>query len=187
MLEEGIRAERGSSKERVLYHAALFLWLVGRSDKAREYSDRLMKVVPGSEVGLVLKGWIDLTSERDAVMKKSIKFFEEAAANHSQQRSSLHLSYTCSDTPVHAYSILSYFHAPMFSFPHSPSPGTPIPVDLVLGKARYYYLRHNFSHALELAGQAIAAHPRFLPALVEKMRVHLALQDWEQAMETAQR
>ena len=124
MLEEGIRAERGSSKERALYHAALFLWLVGRSDKAREYSDRLLKVVPGSEVGLVLKGWIDLTSERDAIMKKSIKFFEEAASNHSQQRSSLHLytfvhSFQCTHTVLLHSVIPPCSHVLISPFPQS--------------------------------------------------------------------
>jgi tetratricopeptide repeat protein 21B len=151
-LESKIRSERTGSSERALYHAALFLWLSGRSDKSREYCDRLLKLAPGSELGLPLRGWIDLTSGRDAVVKKSIKYFEEAATLHSQQ-----------------------------------SPGSPTPVDVLLGKCCYYYQRHNFSHSLELASQAVAAHPRFLPPLVEKMRIQLALQDWDQAAETAQR
>ncbi|CAI8036176.1 Tetratricopeptide repeat protein 21B [Geodia barretti] len=151
-LESKIRSERTESGERALYHAALFLWLSGRSDKSREYCDRLLKLAPGSEFGQLLRGWIDLTSGRDAVVKKSIKYFEEAATLHSQQ-----------------------------------SPGSPTPVDVLLGKCCYYYQRHNFSHSLELASQAVAVHPRFLPPLVEKMRVQLALQDWDQAVETAQR
>ena len=32
-----------------LYHAALFLWLCGRHDKAREYVDRMLKMAPGSK------------------------------------------------------------------------------------------------------------------------------------------
>ena len=35
--------------------------------------------------------------------------------------------------------------------------------------------------------QLVVFYPEFYPALVEKMRLQLALQDWEQALETAQR
>ena len=78
-----------------------------------------------------------------------------------------------------------YFHV---SYPHVPSPGSsPLATEVLFGKCRFYYLRHNFSHALEVANVGVASHPNFLPALIEKMRVLLALQDWEQAVETAQR
>ena len=60
-------------------------------------------------------------------------------------------------------------------------------VEPLFGKARFYVLRYNFSHALEVLNQVVAGHPGFLPALVEKMKVQLALQDWEQAVETAHR
>ena len=81
----------------------------------------------------------------------------------------------------------SFSHVSIPPIPIPPSPGSPTPVDVLLGKCCYYYQRHNFSHSLELASQAVAVHPRFLPPLVEKMRVQLALQDWDQAVETAQR
>lgn len=63
----------------------------------------------------------------------------------------------------------------------------PKPIDALFGKARFYLQRHNFSHSLEVMNQAVAGYPRFLPALVEKMKVQLALLDWDQAMETAHR
>ena len=63
----------------------------------------------------------------------------------------------------------------------------PKPVDVLFAKARFYLLRYNFSHSLEVLNQAVAAYPGFVPALIEKMKVHLALQDWEQVVETAQR
>lgn len=52
--------------------------LSGRHDKAREYVDRMLKISPGSKEGLCLKGWIDLTCGRDSVVKRSIKYFEDA-------------------------------------------------------------------------------------------------------------
>ncbi|KAL5508937.1 hypothetical protein EMCRGX_G004203 [Ephydatia muelleri] len=63
----------------------------------------------------------------------------------------------------------------------------PKSLDAMLGKARYYLSRHNFSHALDLLNQAVASYPGCVPALLDKMKVQLALQYWEQAMETTQR
>lgn len=63
-----------------LYNAGMFLWLSGRHDKAREYIDRVLKLAPGSREGLTLRGWIDITSDREALVKKSIKYFEDALA-----------------------------------------------------------------------------------------------------------
>ena len=78
-------------------------------------------------------------------------------------------------------------HSLILSHPHTSSPDSPKPLDVLFGKCQFYYQRHNFSHALEQANLAVASYPGFLPALVEKTRVLLALQDWEQAVETAHR
>lgn len=56
-----------------------------------------------------------------------------------------------------------------------------------MGKSKLFFLRHNYSGALELINEVVVAYPGFMPALVEKMRLQLALQDWEQTLETAQR
>ena len=58
----------------------MFLWLCGRHDKAREYVERMLKMSPTSKDGLTLRGWIDLTSGRETLMKRSLKYFEEALA-----------------------------------------------------------------------------------------------------------
>lgn len=60
-------------------------------------------------------------------------------------------------------------------------------LDALLGKAKYFLSRFNFSNSLEVLNQAVASHPDFLPALIEKMKAQLALQDWDQAVETAHR
>ena len=59
--------------------------------------------------------------------------------------------------------------------------------EALFGKARFYVQRYNFTHALDTLNQVVAGYPGFLPALIEKMKVQLTLQDWEQAVETAQR
>ena len=64
---------------------------------------------------------------------------------------------------------------------------TPKAIEALIGKSRYMALRHNYSGALELINQAVVSYPGFMPALIEKMRLQLALQDWEQTVESAQR
>ncbi|XP_012939708.1 tetratricopeptide repeat protein 21B isoform X2 [Aplysia californica] len=60
-------------------------------------------------------------------------------------------------------------------------------VSALFGKAKYFELRHNYSGALELINQVVVGQTNFLPAFVEKMKLQLALQDWDQTLEAAQR
>ena len=60
-------------------------------------------------------------------------------------------------------------------------------LEALLGKAVCLERTQQFAPALELLNQVVVGYPWFLPALVEKARLLLALDDWEQAMETAQR
>lgn len=60
-------------------------------------------------------------------------------------------------------------------------------INALLGKAKYLESRHNFTGALEQINQLIVTYPGFMPALIEKMKLQLNLQDWDQAIETAQR
>ena len=48
-------------------------------------------------------------------------------------------------------------------------------------------MRQNYSRALETVNQIIMNFPSFPPAFVKKMKLQLALQDWDQTVETAQR
>uniref|UniRef100_A0A8C5BGI6 Tetratricopeptide repeat domain 21B n=1 Tax=Gadus morhua TaxID=8049 RepID=A0A8C5BGI6_GADMO len=76
-LDSRVKELRKSAGPSELYHAGLFLWLLGRNDKAREYVERMLKVSNGSrEVSLGL-AWIDLTSGKEAYAKKSAKYFDE--------------------------------------------------------------------------------------------------------------
>lgn len=46
----------------------------------------------------------------------------------------------------------------------------------------------NYLKRLNLLGfKMVVLYPEFEPALVEKMKIQLALQDWEQTMDVAQR
>ena len=46
---------------------------------------------------------------------------------------------------------------------------------------------NKFSMALEAINQAIVNYHNYVPALVERMKLYLAQQDWEQMNESAQK
>jgi len=146
-LEVKLKSERTTCGETALYFAGMFLFHSGRPEKAKEYIERMLKMAPQSKEGLILRGWIDLKSQRDQSGKRAVKFFDE---------------------------VLN-------------SPQTPKEIDAMLGKIEYLKMKNNFSGALEMTNQLVVYYPEFYPALVEKMRLQLALQDWEQTLETAQR
>ncbi|KAJ3592050.1 hypothetical protein NHX12_007180, partial [Muraenolepis orangiensis] len=76
-LDSKVKEARKGASPKALYHAGMFLWLLGRNDKAREYVERMIKLSNGSREGLILKAWIDLTSGKEAYAKKSVKYFDE--------------------------------------------------------------------------------------------------------------
>uniref|UniRef100_A0A672KST6 Tetratricopeptide repeat protein 21B-like n=1 Tax=Sinocyclocheilus grahami TaxID=75366 RepID=A0A672KST6_SINGR len=82
-LDGRVKEERKTASPKALYYAGMLLWLLGRNDKAREYVDRMIKISSGSKEGIVLKGWIDLRSNKDAYAKKSGKYFDEALKEKS--------------------------------------------------------------------------------------------------------
>uniref|UniRef100_A0AAY5JXI5 Tetratricopeptide repeat domain 21B n=1 Tax=Esox lucius TaxID=8010 RepID=A0AAY5JXI5_ESOLU len=143
-LDAKVKEDRKSATPKGLYYAGMFLWLLGRNDKAREYVERMIKISNGSREGIILKGWIDLTSGKDSYAKKAGKYFDEGLREKAE----------------------------VFS---------------LMGKAHYYEYRQNYSGALETVNQVIVSFPGFLPAFIKKMTLLLALQDWEQTIDAAQR
>ncbi|XP_043741516.1 tetratricopeptide repeat protein 21A isoform X3 [Cervus elaphus] len=143
-LESSLKEVRKTASGTALYYAGLFLWLMGRHDKAREYIDRTLKVSSSSREGYVLRGWVDLSSDKPHTVKKSIKYLE-----HGLQ-----------DTK----DVLG-----------------------LMGKVMYFMMLQNYSGALEVVNQITVTYGSFLPALVLKMRLFLARQDWEQTVEMGHR
>ena len=60
-------------------------------------------------------------------------------------------------------------------------------IEAIFGKAKYYTVCGQYEEAIELLNQLIVVYQNFAPPLVEKMKVQLSLQDWDQAEETANR
>lgn len=54
-LDSKVKDDRKSASPMSLYNAGMFLWLLGRNDKAREYTERMIKLSNGSrEVRFVI-------------------------------------------------------------------------------------------------------------------------------------
>ncbi|XP_039769894.1 tetratricopeptide repeat protein 21A isoform X2 [Ornithorhynchus anatinus] len=143
-LERELKETRKAAGEKALYYAALFLWLLGRQDKAREYADRMLKLSKGSREGYVLRGWLELCPEQPAAGKKAIKLLDQGVQDAKD-----------------AFGLL--------------------------GKVSYFMLQQNYAGALEVVNQMTASFSHFIPALVLRMKLFLAQQDWEQAVEAGHR
>ncbi|KAF3824413.1 hypothetical protein GH733_008698 [Mirounga leonina] len=139
-----VKEQRKGAGPKALYHAGLFLWHIGRHDKAREYIDRMIKMSNGNKEGQVLRAWLDITRGKEPYTKKALRYFEEGLQDGND-------------------------------------------IFALLGKAQCLEMRQNYSGALETVNQIIVNFPSFLPAFVKKMKLQLALQDWDQTVETAQR
>ncbi|XP_036189106.1 tetratricopeptide repeat protein 21A [Myotis myotis] len=143
-LESSLKEIRKTASWIALYYAGLFLWLMGRHDKAKEYIDRMLQLSNGAREGYVLKGLVDLTSDKPQTAKKAIKYLEQGVQDNKD--------------------VLG-----------------------LLGKAMYHITQQNYSGALEVVNQITVVSESFLPAWILKMKLFLARQDWEQALETGHR
>ncbi|XP_054721397.1 tetratricopeptide repeat protein 21B-like [Uloborus diversus] len=59
--------------------------------------------------------------------------------------------------------------------------------EAVFGRAKYYEKQKNYTNALEVLNQGIVLFPKFVPNFIEKMKVHLMLEEWDQTTVTAHR
>ncbi|EGD75688.1 hypothetical protein PTSG_12640 [Salpingoeca rosetta] len=150
-LEGRFKAGLKESGEVSLHQAALVMWHTGKTDKARDIVDKMLKLNNASSDGLATRGWIDITSGRESHAKKSIKYFEEALKPFQGRSDQTHL-------------------------------------EALLGKAEFMLsVKHNYDDALVLLNQAVALFPTFIPALIAKAWAHLALNDWDGALDTTRR
>eukprot|EP00736_Rhodelphis_marinus_P011266 Rmarinus@m.19544 len=87
-----------------------------------------------------------------------------------------------SSEPRHRRNALQYFEAATSS-----NTSTRGDLEAILGKAKYHEMHGEYAQSLDLLNQVVVLFPWFLPALTEKVRVLMAMGDWDQALETSQR
>ncbi|CAB1349933.1 unnamed protein product [Coregonus sp. 'balchen'] len=130
--------------EKPLFYGALFLWLMGSVDKAKDYIDKILKISKSSKEGSILKGWVDMNSEDEFQRNNAIHYLDGGVQDSRD-------------------------------------------VFGLMGKAKYFMNQHNFTGSLEVVNQIVTSLSDFLPGLMLKMKLFLALQDWDQALDTAAR
>lgn len=60
-------------------------------------------------------------------------------------------------------------------------------MDALFGKAKLYENRSSYRDSMETLNLLVVAYPNFAAPLVEKMKINLAEQDWDQSLESANR
>ena len=57
----------------------------------------------------------------------------------------------------------------------------------MLGKARYHFNNYQYIQAIEVINSALVPMATCIPLCIEKMRIELALNEWDIVIETAKR
>ncbi|XP_032895188.1 tetratricopeptide repeat protein 21A [Amblyraja radiata] len=160
-LEAGLKDCLETAGEKSLYYASMTLWFTDRLEEAREYSSRLMKISNGSkEVSLQQSIKIQQIFRPALILKGWIELAGKSSKIGNLKKA------------------IGYLEG-----------GLQNSKDIfgLMGKVYYLLKKQNFLVALETVNQIIATNPTFLPALVLKMKLFLAQNNWDQTLETAKR
>lgn len=75
-LEANLRGQRKHAKEVPLYFAGLYLLLVGRFDKSREYLERMLKLSSTLREASNVFGWLELLVGSENSTATASQYFE---------------------------------------------------------------------------------------------------------------
>jgi len=159
MLDAKIATEEKSATEQAIAHTALFYWHMDDHAKARDYIKKVKDYSDEYICAITIRGWIDLTCGRRAYMDKSVQYFDAVLGES------------------HEHSV----------DPDSQANNARNNPDAAMGKVAYLEMNRNYPLALDVLNRMIVHHPKFTPALIQKAKVLIQHQDWEQAVELAQR
>ncbi|BBN03618.1 hypothetical protein MPTK1_2g24910 [Marchantia polymorpha subsp. ruderalis] len=161
-LEQRLRVVEKCGSERALYLAAtLYLYLGGTSNvkKAKELTAKILQIQPHYVPFECLSAWIGLELESER---------KKTSENTSQSQ---RLDSDCMEASLHVFDEVL---------------GRGNCIDALIGRAYYYELKDEFAKAIDELNQVIVAYPWYLPALCEKGRLGMLLQDWDLVQETSQ-
>ncbi|XP_065115136.1 tetratricopeptide repeat protein 21B [Paramisgurnus dabryanus] len=77
-LNSDLKLSGSTAGDRALYYAALLYWILDRNGKARTCINKMLKLSDTSPQGLILKGWIMLTSEVEENKLQAIRYFKDS-------------------------------------------------------------------------------------------------------------
>ena len=152
--------------------ASTFCWLTGDIEEARRLVNTQLEGHDFTETGstgvraLTLRGWIDLTATQNGhVAAMNMK----EASSGRKDKELANKSFT-------------FFEKALGEKKHANRD-----LEAIMGKAKYFELKKQYSKALDNLTQAIVIYPWFLPALADKAKMLMMMGDWDQALETTER
>lgn len=143
-LNSELKRSGSTAGERALYYAALLYWILQMNLKAKTCIKKMLKISETSPEGLILKGWIVLTSDLEENRRQAIRYFNSGVRDSGD----------------------------LFG---------------LMGKIEFFMMKQNESSALDIVHQILLIYPHFTPALLMKMKIFMALRDWEQTEDIALR
>ncbi|XP_073797334.1 tetratricopeptide repeat protein 21A isoform X2 [Danio rerio] len=143
-LNSELKRSGSTAGERALYYAALIYWILQMNLKAKTCIKKMLKISETSPEGLIMKGWIVLTSDLEENRPQAIRYFNSGVRDSGN----------------------------LFG---------------LMGKIEFFMLKQNESSALDIIHQILLIYPDFTPALLMKMKIFMALQDYEQTEDIAHR
>ena len=153
-LQAEVDMESNSAPDRARLTAALLLWHLGEREHARMYVTQLLDLQPHSVPALTLLGWIEL---HDA----------EAEAEGGDPEAGAKVARAG-----------SAFNEALAACGQGKRD-----LEAMMGRARLLQFKELHKEALDELNQVIVTYAWFLPALVEKFSVLMAMGDWDQARE----
>jgi len=157
-LRNELSAEEANAPDRARLQAALLLWHLGDHEQAKYHVNQLISLQPHSVPALTLLGWLELQeAEMSDALGSPDEFTHRVSVAEMTFNKALEACSAKKD------------------------------LEALMGRVRLHQVKEQHKEALDQLNQVIVLYSWFLPALVEKFQVLMAMGDWEQAVETAER
>jgi tetratricopeptide repeat protein 21B len=80
--QQKIKDLQSRANDTQTFLSGYILWHLNIPKKAKEAAEILMKSPESNKQGAILKGWIEVTSDRDLAVKKAIRFFDAGLSDN---------------------------------------------------------------------------------------------------------
>lgn len=163
-LDSRLKEERKRLSSISAYYSSLFLFLTGKIDKAREYTDKAQRLSPNNPEILTLKGWCELVSNKNRssfileLFDKALEHGKQIDANIGQVRyHQLNNDFEAAITVLNRLSV----RYPDLNIP-------------LIEKMRCHLSNWNWDNAIETSTRILNLEPTNLEALQVKILILIA-------------
>uniref|UniRef100_A0A182WY98 Tetratricopeptide repeat protein 21B n=1 Tax=Anopheles quadriannulatus TaxID=34691 RepID=A0A182WY98_ANOQN len=160
-LDGQLKEERKRLTAQSAYYAALFLHLSGKTEKAKEYADKALRLAPNHADMLSLKGWCELQLGRTT--NQTLELFGRALELGGKQLDA-YLG------QVRFYQLNNDFDAATAVL-NQVAVGFPTVIIPLVEKMKTHLANWHWEHTAELANRILAEKPASLEALTVKIMV----------------